>query len=146
MLSSLLHFLIALPIVFTAAAIAGKLSVALILGLPFVVLVQFLLTLSIVYAVAALHVSFRDVQYLLSIFLLLGFYLSPVLYARNDVPARFRWLYDINPMVPRTRELSRNGGRGPDAELRHCFWWVLVPASLLVHHTPFVPESKPLVR
>ena len=63
-------------------------------------LVQFLLTLSIVYAVAALHVSFRDVQYLLSVFLLLGFYLSPVLYAANDVPARFRWFYDINPMVP----------------------------------------------
>jgi lipopolysaccharide transport system permease protein len=99
-LSSLLHFLIALPIVFAAAAIAGKLSVGLILGLPFVVLVQFLFTLSIVYAVAALHVSFRDVQYLLSVFLLLGFYLSPVLYAANDVPARFRWFYNINPMVP----------------------------------------------
>ncbi len=99
-LSSLLHFLIALPIVFAATAVAGKLSAALILGLPIVVLVQFLLTLSIVYAVAALHVSFRDVQYLLSIFLLLGFYLSPVLYAANDVPARFRWLYDINPLVP----------------------------------------------
>src|SRR5262245_51580428 len=38
-LSSLIHFLIALPIVFTASAIAGKLSVGLILGLPFVVLV-----------------------------------------------------------------------------------------------------------
>ena len=61
--------------------------------------IQFVLTLSFAYLVAALHVSFRDTQYLLGIFLMLGFYLSPVFYDIAAIPDRYRSLYYLNPMV-----------------------------------------------
>ncbi len=98
-LSTLLHFLIALPIVIAAAWAAGLLSLQVLLALPIVVLVQFILTLSLVFALAAMHVTFRDTQYLITVLLLFGFYLSPVLYASESVPARFRWIYNLNPLV-----------------------------------------------
>jgi lipopolysaccharide transport system permease protein len=99
-LSNLLHFLIALPIVFTAMIISGQGTLRSIAYLPLVILVQFLVTLSLVYALAALHVTFRDTQYLLAALLLLGFYVSPVLYSVNAVPQRFRWIYEMNPLAP----------------------------------------------
>lgn len=98
-LSTLLHFVIALPIVLAGAAVIGLLSPAALLVLPLVILTQFILTLSLVFALAAIHVSFRDTQYLVNIVLLLGFYLSPVLYKASVVPERFRWAYELNPLA-----------------------------------------------
>ncbi len=99
-LSNLLHFLIALPIVFVGMFLAGRSVGMPLLTLPLIIVVQFLFTLSLVYALAAIHVSFRDTQYLLTAFLLLGFYVSPVLYSASTVPARFHWAYMLNPLVP----------------------------------------------
>jgi lipopolysaccharide transport system permease protein len=99
-LSNLLHFLIALPIVFIAMLLAGRATGMPLLFLPLIIAVQFLLTLSLVYALAAIHVTFRDTQYLLAAFLLLGFYVSPILYSVSAVPARFRWVYTLNPLSP----------------------------------------------
>lgn len=99
-LSNLLHFIIALPIVFVGMLLAGRSVGWPLLALPLIVVVQFLLTLSLVYALAAIHVTFRDTQYLLSAFLLLGFYVSPVLYSITTVPAQFHWAYNLNPLVP----------------------------------------------
>jgi lipopolysaccharide transport system permease protein len=67
--------------------------------LPVLFAIQFVLTLSFAYLVAALHVSFRDTQYLLGIALLLGFYLSPVFYDVAAIPERYRTFYYLNPMV-----------------------------------------------
>jgi len=99
-LSNLLHFLIALPIVFAVMLLAGGRMGMPLVALPLIVLVQFLLTLSLVYGLAAIHVTFRDTQYLLTALLLLGFYVSPVLYSVTTVPARFHWAYVLNPLVP----------------------------------------------
>ena len=99
-LSNLLHFLVALPIVFAVMLLVGRPPDIPLLFLPLIIAVQFLLTLSLVYALAAIHVTFRDTQYLVAAFLLLGFYLSPILYSVSTVPARFRWVYTLNPLAP----------------------------------------------
>jgi lipopolysaccharide transport system permease protein len=70
-----------------------------VLALPLIIVLQFLFTLSLAYLVAAIHVTFRDTQYLLGIILLLGFYLSPIFYEVNLIPQRFQFLYHLNPMV-----------------------------------------------
>jgi lipopolysaccharide transport system permease protein len=69
------------------------------LALPFVMLVQFVFTLSLIYLLAALHVFFRDIQYLLGVALLLGFYLSPVFYDSASAPQRFQIVYRLNPVA-----------------------------------------------
>jgi len=97
--TNFIHFLLALPglllfIVFDG----GRLTGAALL-LPFVIMLQFLLILSLGYLVATFHVTFRDTQHLLSVFLMLLFYLTPVFYDASILPARYRALYNLNPMV-----------------------------------------------
>jgi lipopolysaccharide transport system permease protein len=67
--------------------------------LPLIFAVQFALTVGLVYFAAAIYVTFRDTQYLLGIALMLGFYLSPVLYDAQAIPVRFRWFYQLNPLA-----------------------------------------------
>jgi lipopolysaccharide transport system permease protein len=97
--SNLLHLLLALPIVMAAAWWHGTLSPLALLGLPLIVAVQFMLTLALVYLVAAMNVTLRDTQHLVGAMLLFGFYLSPVLYSASNVPERVRTLYWMNPFV-----------------------------------------------
>jgi lipopolysaccharide transport system permease protein len=67
--------------------------------LPVVFAVQFVVTLALAYIVAALHVSFRDVRYVLAVALLLGFYLTPVFYDASAIPPALQPLYHLNPLV-----------------------------------------------
>ncbi len=49
---------------------------------------------------AALMVSYRDVAYILPVFLNLLLYASPVAYSLSAVPVRLRWVYLLNPLTP----------------------------------------------
>jgi lipopolysaccharide transport system permease protein len=75
--TNLVNFILALPVLAVAVLITGHSFTPAVALLPFVIAMQFLVTLSAVYVLSALHVSFRDTQYLLGILLLLGLYLSP---------------------------------------------------------------------
>jgi lipopolysaccharide transport system permease protein len=98
-ISQLIHFLLALPILAFFLFLDGyRLSVSILL-LPLVILIQFVLTLSLAYIVATLQVTFRDTQYLLGILLFLFFYLTPVFYDAAVIPASVQPLYQLNPMV-----------------------------------------------
>jgi lipopolysaccharide transport system permease protein len=94
-----IHYLLALPILLGFLVWSGVGLSAAALMLPVVFLVQFLLTVGLVYFLAVIHVTFRDTQYLLGIFLMLGFYVSPVLYDISAVPDRFRFIYQANPIA-----------------------------------------------
>ncbi len=97
--SHLIHFLLALPILFIFLFFDGYHLTSAILALPLVIMLQFILTLSLAYLVAPFHVRFRDTNYLLGILLMLVFYLTPVFYDAATIPARYQMLYRLNPMV-----------------------------------------------
>jgi lipopolysaccharide transport system permease protein len=97
--TNFVHFLIALPVLLAFILLSGVPLRPLALFLPVALAVQFLVTLSLAYIVAALHVQFRDTRYLLGIALLLGFYLSPVFYDPQSIPTAYQALYHLNPMV-----------------------------------------------
>lgn len=48
---------------------------------------------------SALTLRMRDIGHAVPVVLQIGMYLSPVLYPVALVPERWRWLYDLNPMV-----------------------------------------------
>jgi len=98
-ISHLVHFLIALPILSVFLLLDGYRPGSAILALPLVILIQFILTLSLAYIVATFQVTFRDTQYLLGVLLFLFFYLTPVFYDDTFIPAGARQLYILNPMV-----------------------------------------------
>jgi lipopolysaccharide transport system permease protein len=68
-------------------------------ALPLVIAVQFLFTASLAYALAGLHVTFRDTQYLLGILLMLFFYLAPVFYRPESIPSEYQRVYKLDPLV-----------------------------------------------
>jgi lipopolysaccharide transport system permease protein len=97
--SNLVHFLLTFPILFGMVLVLGIPITGAIVWLPIVILVQYVLTLSFSLLGACLHVNFRDTQYLLSIFLMLGFFLTPILYEMSIVPERYHPIYAVNPMA-----------------------------------------------
>ena len=97
--SHLVHFLLSLPILFILLLLDGYHLTSAILMLPFVITLQFILTLGLAYLAATFHVTFRDTHHLLGILLLLFFYLTPVFYDATAIPARFQAFYQLNPMV-----------------------------------------------
>lgn len=97
--TNFVYFLVALPILLVVLLVSGVPLTPAVLALPLVMALQFLFTLGLAYLVATLHVTFRDTQHLLGLFLMLLFYLTPVFYDAAAVPERFRLLYGLNPMV-----------------------------------------------
>jgi lipopolysaccharide transport system permease protein len=97
--TNLVNFLLALPVLLVAIVATGHSFTPALVSLPLVVLVQFLLTLCIVYLLAALQVTYRDTQYIVGVLLLLGFYVSPVFYSVATVPAAWRGWYLLNPLA-----------------------------------------------
>jgi lipopolysaccharide transport system permease protein len=96
--SHLIHFLITLPILALLPVSHEPSAGAALLWLPVVILVQYTLTLSLALLAASLHVRFRDTQYLLGVFLMLGFFLTPIIYELRVVPERYLGFYAFNPM------------------------------------------------
>jgi lipopolysaccharide transport system permease protein len=95
--SHLIHFLLTLPVLAILTTVGIPIGTNLF-WLPVVVLVQYLLTFSLALFAASLHVTFRDTQYLLGVFLMLGFFLTPILYDLSVVPERYLRFYRLNPM------------------------------------------------
>jgi lipopolysaccharide transport system permease protein len=98
-MSNLIHFLLALPILLLFVIGSGTHLTTAIVWLPLIIGLQFLIILSPAYFLATIQVTFRDTQYLLGIVLMLGFYLSPIFYDARVVPARYQAVYHLNPMV-----------------------------------------------
>ncbi|HPZ89893.1 MAG TPA: ABC transporter permease [Bacillota bacterium] len=69
-----------------------------IIWLPVVMTVQYLFLLAIGMIVAFASVFVRDIDNLLTHFMRLWFYSSPVIWERGRLPARYQWIVDLNPV------------------------------------------------
>lgn len=99
LVSGLLDLLVLLAVLMVAAPVFGKMpSIAwLVLALPVIVTLVLALGAGLWFSLLAVHI--RDIGHGLPVMLQIGLYLSPVLYPISLVPAGWRWLYDLNPMV-----------------------------------------------
>jgi lipopolysaccharide transport system permease protein len=95
---ALFDYLLTLPILLVAIFVTVGVSPWMLM-LPLVLAVQLCLTIGLACLVAPLNVLFRDVGHLLGLVLLLGFFITPVFYSLEQVPARFSLAYDLNPMA-----------------------------------------------
>lgn len=96
--SNLFNFLITGIIVFAALLISGVGIGTSIIVLPIIVLMQYILQLGLAFIFSAITVYVRDVEYLLNVFMMLMFYLSPIVYSAEMIPAKFLPLFKLNPM------------------------------------------------
>ena len=98
-LSNFVQFAIAMVLALVVLIFSGRWLSPALLALPLVVAVQFLVTLSLGYVTATAQVRFRDTYYLLTMLLLLGFFLTPVFYRPGLVPSAYHVVYVVNPMA-----------------------------------------------
>ncbi|MGC2615282.1 MAG: ABC transporter permease [Terracidiphilus sp.] len=70
-----------------------------VLALPFFVLLMIGASIGVGLWVAALMVEYRDFRFIIPFVVQFGLYLSPVGFQSSVVPAKFRLLYALNPMV-----------------------------------------------
>ncbi len=70
-----------------------------VVALPLFLLLALLTALAVGLWLAALDVKYRDVHYVIPFFIQLWMFASPVVYPVSLVPAKWRVLYSLNPMV-----------------------------------------------
>lgn len=70
-----------------------------LMWLPVIVLVQLLLTLALALLVSVITVHFRDMRDLLSNFITLWFFATPILYPFEKVPERMQPIMKLNPFT-----------------------------------------------
>lgn len=46
-----------------------------------------------------LNIKFRDVQHIIPFLLQIWMYACPIVYPLSIIPEKYRWLYNLNPMV-----------------------------------------------
>jgi lipopolysaccharide transport system permease protein len=68
------------------------------LQIPYYLAAMIFLVLGINWLLSALGVFVKDISYIVAIFLRFIFWLTPIFWNVDMIPARFRWLFKINPM------------------------------------------------
>jgi len=70
-----------------------------LVALPFLIILTTLLSFGLGTLAAGLNVRYRDVGMALPVLIQLGMFVSPVVYPISTVPAKWRTLYALNPLV-----------------------------------------------
>ena len=97
--SGLVNFFISVPIILIFLICSGIGFSWNILWLPFIALIQYVLTLGIIMITSAIDVYIRDAEYIINFFVTMLFYATPVLYSTSLFPHKYRWLLYLNPMT-----------------------------------------------
>ena len=101
--SAFINMLYSFIVVFIVIIIARvPVSPVALLYLPIVMIVEYFLALGITMLVSAITVYFRDLEFILCIFMMAWQYLTPVMYSVDIVPEHLMKLFMLNPMTPIT--------------------------------------------
>ncbi len=97
--SPLLDLCFSLPLLAVLLLAYGIVPGPQVLWLPVFVAGGLLTAVSAGVWLSALNAQYRDIGYLIPFMIQLGMYASPVLYPSSVIPAEWRTLYALNPMV-----------------------------------------------
>lgn len=98
-ITTMVHFLLSLPLLFIFMWAAGLPLHPTLIALPALIFVQFLFLVGIGLALSSLNVLYRDVQHILGNLLTFLFFLCPIVYPATNVPPRYRFSLDLNPIA-----------------------------------------------
>lgn len=97
-LSGLIDFAIAFVVLIGMMFFYRTMPTLAIFTLPLFLGIAIITALGISLWLSALNVEYRDVRYILPFFTQFLLFLSPVVYPSSLVPAKFQFLYGLNPM------------------------------------------------
>lgn len=97
--SGLINFFISCIIIVIFCLIGGIGMSWHLLLLPLIAVIQFFLTLGIVFALSAINIYIKDTEYLVQFLINMLFYATPILYPATLFPKNIRWLLYLNPLT-----------------------------------------------
>ncbi|MCC6221581.1 MAG: ABC transporter permease [Deltaproteobacteria bacterium] len=102
-LTNLMHFLFAIPILLGFMLVVGVNMSPSLISLPLVIAVELVFIAGLSLLLSALNVYYRDIQHILGNVMTLLFFLCPILYPVENIPAKFRFTIYLNPLALFTR-------------------------------------------
>jgi len=97
--SNMINLLLSLvPLFLIVIAVGHPLHLTWIY-LPVPLLALSLFTLGASFFFAAANVFYRDVSHILQVVLQVWFYVTPILYSIQIFPAKYRWMFEFNPVI-----------------------------------------------
>lgn len=95
-----INMLLSFIIVFGALLVSDyKLNIKALGWLPIIMVIEFLLALGMTFIFSAVTVYLRDVEYILGLITMAWQFLTPIMYAVEDVPQKYQTLFYLNPMT-----------------------------------------------
>ena len=98
-LGQLPNFLISFVVLCVLMAVYRVVPTWQVVFLPFLTLLALLTAMGVSLWLSALYVLYRDVQYIIPFLVQIWMYLSPVMYPTSKIPAKYLWIYSLNPMT-----------------------------------------------
>jgi lipopolysaccharide transport system permease protein len=99
-LSQLVNFLFSIPVIIGFTYFYGKApGIAWLIGIPILIVLQFMTTTGISLILSMLNAYFRDMEYIIGVFLTLLFWMTPIVYPLDIVPEPYRIYLTINPLT-----------------------------------------------
>ena len=96
---SVMNYLFSLAILIPLLLMFGYYPSLSWLLLVVILFIETLFTAGVALLVSSVNVYFRDVEHVLSIFMMMWFYITPVVYPITMVPHRMGQLFKLNPMT-----------------------------------------------
>jgi ABC-type polysaccharide/polyol phosphate export permease len=93
-----INFLFSLCSMLIIALIIGAKFSSTILLLPLAIIILFLFNLGVGMILSVAFVYFRDLSNIISVFFTAMFYMTPILYPEENVPANLAFLFKLNPL------------------------------------------------
>ncbi|MBN1247922.1 MAG: ABC transporter permease [Anaerolineae bacterium] len=99
-LSSLINFLMALPVFFVLALVSGVMPTEHVLLLPIPILIEVIFAVGIVLFLSTLEVYYRDTHMLMDVGMQAWFFITPIIYPMKSLPTEVTWVgITFNPQV-----------------------------------------------
>jgi lipopolysaccharide transport system permease protein len=120
-----------LVLIFATVVVRRELH-ATLLWLPVLVLPQIIFVLGASWFVAALGVFLRDTAQVVALALVAWFFLTPIIYPEEVVPARFQRLVALNPFAPLVKSYRRIVLEGSPPDLRGMLYFTAVALAVFI--------------
>jgi len=98
-LTEMLTFLISIPILLALLILHGREITLFLLFFPLLLLIQGVFIVGLGLIIAVLNVFYRDVAHIVSVAVMLLFYLTPIFYRPQAIAREYQFLFTWNPMV-----------------------------------------------
>jgi ABC-type polysaccharide/polyol phosphate export permease len=97
-LSNLMSYILVLPILIFILVLYGHYMTLYLLIFPLLILIQSILIIGLSLIIATMNVFYRDVQQIVTVAVMLLFYLTPVFYRSEAISKSYHLFYTLSPI------------------------------------------------